>query len=432
VGPEKAIEHIAALVCTNDLCTTDLHEEWRDKSNPASETDQLQGMDTLFKAADNNGGVGPWLVTAEELDDQMRGRVAPILMQRYADRHLAAWIYHRLMTTRLDGAVVDETHASSYLLAPEWLVAYLSRFMTLPTGAVLGFGAAGWDALPTDLPAEAGSARVCDLELQDVGAMRQVARRMDPAQRDESPFLRGWRSRGIDPLAAGFERPGPAIWAMQGNYPEVQESEGRPPVRGLHPLLYPPGALGAEGTPIVLPPCAMTIKCSVQLAGIIGDKAAYHAEGPAALKCLSHVALLISIRDSSIYEALKEPSIYEWRAANWITRCGDGYFRLGPHIPLAQAGNLDDLTLSLELPGSPAVAYSTSRHFYGLERAITAITRLITLLPGDVVSLGPVGPELAIGPDTKATWIRARGSWGAQMELSFDDQRNPAAREKQR
>lgn len=432
VTPDNALDHIAALVCTNDLAILELHEEWRDKSSPASEADQNHGMDTIFKNADNDGGMGPWLVTAEELEDRMRARVAPLVMQRYADRHLAAWIYHRTMAARLDGELVDETRADSYLLGPEWLVSYISRFMMLPVGTVLGFGSAGWDGLPSDPSAEPGSTRTIELEMQDVGTMRQTPRRMAASQRDQSPCLAAWASRGMDPLAADFPRPSPALWAMQGNYPEVQASEGRPPVQHINPLLYPATAMGAEGAPIVLPPCAMTIKCSVHLAAVIGAKPAYHVQGAAALAYIGRIAPMLSIRDSSMQEAIKEPSGYEWRGANFLSRCGEGYFRLGPGRPLDQVGKLDELTLSLELPGQPPATYNTGRYLYGFEQALTAITRLITLMPGDIVSLGPVGAELVLPPETKATWIRAGNSWGAAMEFTFDDQRDPAAREKQR
>ncbi len=64
VPAERASEHIAGLVCLNDMFVHGIHEEFVDKSSPESEMLQNQGLHALYKTADGNGGIGPWVVTS--------------------------------------------------------------------------------------------------------------------------------------------------------------------------------------------------------------------------------------------------------------------------------------------------------------------------------------------------------------------------------
>ena len=426
VPVERAVEHIAGIVCLNDTMTAGTHEGFVDDGSQAARANQNQGLDTLYKNADGNGCMGPWITTSEELEDLMRQRLAPPALERYRKNHLAPWLYNKMMRTRVDDELLDESHTGGYLYGAEWLIAYLSRFMGLPTGSVIGLGSAGWDGIPLNLPAGSEATVQMEVELEDVGTMALSLRRQGPHPSDASPFLDSRAAMGLTPIPAPSDRPGPALWVLQGNYPEVQECEGTPVGREMNPLQYPPASLAEARAPVVLPPHATTIWCSLQLAGVIGSRPVYRAEASRALEHVDRIVVMVAFRDASLGEAIRQPTAYESRAARFLGRCGDGFHRLGPGAPPGALGDLAGLTMSLSLDGGPRRTCRTANYLHRLEEMLAMVSRTTTLLPGDVLSLGPAGPELPITPDLRPASIAVDASWGASLTLALEDQRNPA------
>jgi 2-keto-4-pentenoate hydratase/2-oxohepta-3-ene-1,7-dioic acid hydratase in catechol pathway len=87
--------------------------------------------------------------------------------------------------------------------------------------------------------------------------------------------------------------------------------------------------------------------------------------------------------------------------------------------------------MKLAISGVGQAEYATADYFKGLADMLCLISRFATLLPGDILSLGTAGTELRIPADVRPNSIEVATSWGAAMKMPFEDQRDPAAREKE-
>ena len=79
---------------------------------------RMQGQWTKGKSCDTFGPLGPWLVTANEVDDPQA---------------LALW-------TEVNGHRYQDGNTNTMVYGVQFLVSYLSKFMTLQTGDVVATG----------------------------------------------------------------------------------------------------------------------------------------------------------------------------------------------------------------------------------------------------------------------------------------------------
>jgi len=426
VPREQARAHIAGLVVLNDAYISGLHDEFLGETTTTVWI-QDQGMATLYKAADCAASMGPWVTTSEEFEAVQSLRLHPQAIERYDEHDLAPWIYDRVMTTWVGGEMCDQSHSSAYLWGAEATVAYLSRFMRLRTGTVIGLGSAGWDGVPLRVPKTEGKTVGVSIDLSDAGTLHVQMRRMGRGNEKVSPFTVWRKSMSLNPVPPLRERPGRSFWVMRGNYRDCEVCEGVSLKMGMTPLCYPSQALGEGNEPLRLPPHAGLVQCSVQLAGVIGPDPVYRATAEQALSSLSHIVPVLGLRDTSLKEAIDQPNAYEQRAAYFLGCCGDGFFRMGPSVSLKAVGDLDEQTLSLRIPGIGEATYSTGDYLHSLAPMIAMISRLTTLLPGDVLSLGVAGPELAIPSETRAHSVEVSCSWADSFSVPIDDQRVSAS-----
>ena len=439
---EKAVEHIAGLVCLNDTFLAGGHDEFIDSSSPEAGLHQNQGMHAVYKTGDGSGGIGPWITTAEELERNARARFASQVVDRYEQAHCAGWVYDKLMWTRFNGQTCDESYTNAYLLGAEWMIAYLSRFMTLPTGSIVGLGAAGWDGVGAPSLGEVGDSVEMEVELQEVGALRtRVVRRSDDDSRN-SPLIGKLKALGLDPSIELRKRNDRSLWVLRGNDPA---SDPGVPVTGMNPLLFAPTALRQDDHPVVLPPHATRIHLSVQLAGIVGPEPLYGigrggTEGEEET-CLESLCLLVAIRDDSLVEAVADPIPYEARAGYMLGSCGDGFFRLGRPIAFGELEGMENQSVRLTLPAVGELECRLDGYRFGFADMLAVLTRSITLLPGDILSLGSIGSGLVIPPEKQFgrgdsspedETLEVVASWGPVMRLSFEDQRDERFREVRR
>lgn len=72
-----------------------------------------------------------------------------------------------------------------------------------------------------------------------------------------------------------------------------------------------------------------------------------------------------------------------------VTKAGDGQAPCGPAlVSLDEVGDLSDLRYRTLVNGVVKQDGSTTDYIFGVEEAIASITRVITLVPGDIVSMG--------------------------------------------
>jgi 2-keto-4-pentenoate hydratase/2-oxohepta-3-ene-1,7-dioic acid hydratase in catechol pathway len=132
---ESALDHVAGYACYNDGSVRD----WQ------RHTSQI----TMGKNFDATGGFGPWLVTPDEFGDP-------------AD--------HRI-TTRLNGAVMQDTGVDQLLFPIAYLIHYISTVSTLEVGDVIVTGTSGGVGVRRDPPVFLRAGDVVEVEIDGIGTL---------------------------------------------------------------------------------------------------------------------------------------------------------------------------------------------------------------------------------------------------------------------
>lgn len=392
---QDAWEYVAGFTCINDMYCRSC-QSWFGE-NPSAYEQHAKG--TLDKAVDGCGGIGPALVPRDTIPDP----------------------YNLLTYTRENGLLKNRAYTGSYLIHIEYLIAYLSRFMTLPAGTVISLGAAGWDGVMAYLPKRSREILALEVEIESVGCMRNnLTRSAAESDYASSPFLELQNRRQIANIPMGPSQ-GNNVWMLRGNYQECETVENIPCPASMCPHLLPTLSLADTSSPLIIPPHATNLSLTCQLAGIIG-KSAYHVSKEQAWDYFSGLALMVALHDSSLVEPITRPSCYEQRAAFFLGSCGDGFNRISAPIAVKEIlPRLNDLPMTLQSNGQSASTL-TRDYLHSLADMLVLISHDITLLPGDVLALGPAGASLVI-PEavTVKGPIKAALGDAVRMELFPED-----------
>lgn len=133
---DRALEYVAGYTCYNDGSVRD----WQ------RHTSQI----TMGKNFDSTGGFGPWLVTPDEFGDPSTHRI----------------------TTRLNGATMQDTGVDQLLFPIEYLIHYVSTVSTLEVGDVIVTGTSGGVGVRRDPPVFMKSGDVVEVEIDGIGVLR--------------------------------------------------------------------------------------------------------------------------------------------------------------------------------------------------------------------------------------------------------------------
>jgi 2-keto-4-pentenoate hydratase/2-oxohepta-3-ene-1,7-dioic acid hydratase in catechol pathway len=146
------------------------------------------------------------------------------------------------------------------------------------------------------------------------------------------------------------------------------------------------GALIAHGEPVVIPADATKVQYEGELAVVIGKRARRLSEAEA-LGCV----LGYTIGNDVSERAWQKSDRTLWRAKN-----SDTFKPMGPWIETDV--DLGRLETRVRVNGVETTRFATSDMLFGVAAYISAITRYITLVPGDVIWMGTDGTS----PDLKA------------------------------
>jgi 2-keto-4-pentenoate hydratase/2-oxohepta-3-ene-1,7-dioic acid hydratase in catechol pathway len=145
-------------------------------------------------------------------------------------------------------------------------------------------------------------------------------------------------------------------------------------------------ALIAHGEAVVIPPDATKVQYEGELAVIIGQKARNLSEAEA-LSCV----LGYTIGNDVSERVWQKSDRTLWRAKN-----SDTFKPMGPWIETDV--NLDALETIVRLNGTESLRFATNDMIFGVARYISAMSRYLTLFPGDMIWMGTDGSS----PDLKA------------------------------
>lgn len=147
---EKAMEHAVGYTCVNDVVSN----RWKDDftrnadSNPAF----IDLCTSSFYGRATNGfaPVGPYITTAEEVGDP----------------------YGLMVYSRLSGVLRDRSHTNAMIVGIDEAIAWLSRLVTLPPGAIIYMGTMGVDGYQVYPDQRLGPGDYVEVEFERVGVLR--------------------------------------------------------------------------------------------------------------------------------------------------------------------------------------------------------------------------------------------------------------------
>lgn len=159
------------------------------------------------------------------------------------------------------------------------------------------------------------------------------------------------------------------------------------------PILFnkAPNCVVGPNDNVMLPKTAQKVDWEVELAFVIGDRASNVDEADA----LSHVAGVCICND------VTERHFQTERSGQWTKGKGCPTFGpLGPWlVTLDEAGDLDDLAMTLDVNGRRMQNGSTATMIFRVPYLLSYISTFMTLDPGDVVTTGtPPGVGMAMDP----------------------------------
>ena len=139
-------------------------------------------------------------------------------------------------------------------------------------------------------------------------------------------------------------------------------------------------ALTAHGEPIVIPKDAgERVHYEAELVAVIGKKAKHLSEADA-LSCVLG------------YTIGNDVSERDWQALDrtmWRSKNSDTWKPMGPWIETDV--ELDSLRTIVRVNGEQTVEFPTNKMLFGVATFISAMTRYLTLYPGDVIWMGTEG-----------------------------------------
>jgi ureidoglycolate lyase len=199
------------------------------------------------------------------------------------------------------------------------------------------------------------------------------------------------------PIVSGQPRLGPCVGdvrkfvAIGLNYADHAAEAGLP--IPAEPVVFSKwsSCIAGPDDDVVLPPGSQKTDWEVELGVVIGSVARRVAESAA----LEHVAGYCVVNDLSEREWQAE------RGGSWDKGKGfDGFGPIGPWLVTRdEVAEVQALELWLELDGRRMQQGSTARMIFGVAEIVAYCSRIMTLLPGDVITTGtPPGVGLGMKP----------------------------------
>ncbi len=139
IAPERALDHVAGAM----LCNEGTIRDW---------TRHGKFNVTQGKNWDASGSIGPWLVTADEID-------------------LAKPLH---ITTKINGELTQDDTTASMIRPFSELIAYVSTFMTLKPGDIMITGTPVKLAPRSDPPRWLKPGDVVEIEVPQIGVLRNT------------------------------------------------------------------------------------------------------------------------------------------------------------------------------------------------------------------------------------------------------------------
>ncbi len=403
VSMENAMQYVAGFTVVNDMCqglyaekinalkaeagdcVADEKERSRRSLAVGSPVDgeDIYGILSASwsgKYADRMCGIGPWMVTPDEVGD----------------------VYDLIATCCCNDQKLGRGHTGSLLVGVERAISYYSRFATLFPGDIIHFGAVGKDGYGVSPEAIAAGEGVFSAEFEGIGRLELHTVFHDKAAEAAAP------PRRRQTVPAAPQSPADLDAIRLRNFYLVYGNSRRPGPNGLQPRPYPrflcvPGsAVGSCRAPSEFN--TPELSAGAEVCAVIG-RTIRGCSATNVMEAVAGIAPMLVLENRSLQLDRQRARIAfdrEWALPEMYGRWGDAS-NLVPdsYLPEVSPGNL---VLRLDTPcGSQE--YRFSDYVLGLTDVLSFINSYITLYPGDVVSLGALGEAIDLAPE-----LERRGS----------------------
>lgn len=183
----------------------------------------------------------------------------------------------------------------------------------------------------------------------------------------------------------------PAVYCAGANFADhVAEMGEKPEARAYH-FVSPPATLSGHLHDVATPDLDGTLDWEVELAAIIAKP----TRGVSAAEALDYVAGYAVSNDVSVRGPIMWHPIF---GADWmVAKNGQGLTPLGPSlVPAMFVADPQNLTMSLTVNGITRQDSTTAQMLVTVAEQIESLSRVVELLPGDVILTGtPSGTAAA-------------------------------------
>ncbi|MHA7984453.1 fumarylacetoacetate hydrolase family protein [Rathayibacter sp. CAU 1779] len=372
---ERAMEHVAGFTVVNDVSGSHYFRAANEDADPSyrlpAEYDDWFAQVTASwagKMADAMCPIGPYLVTKDEVGDP----------------------YDLLVWTRQDGLRRDRSHTAGTLMGIERVISWYSSFAALHPGDIIHFGTMGVDGLPVGPGAVRRGDCTLGAEIERVGTLVNPVELADPDADDdpsEHPsfavrqLARDGGGALVDPTA-WMPKDARHLYTAFGNHATTEFR----PIAQPRFLSAPASALSRSGDVVELPSRATELTAAVELCLVVG-RLTHRVSVEDAFDHLLGLAPMLSLTDRSLGTGIaKEGRAAERAIPAVYGRWADGFNVVGP-ITRVAADDWSDSTMTVDAVGATGSA-TTGGYVASPSELVSAISSMITLFPGDVISLG--------------------------------------------
>lgn len=409
---ERAMDHVAGYTVVNDVSGTHYYgivpgNAGHGYSLPEQYSDWLYQVTASWggKKADTLAPMGPYLVTKDEVGDP----------------------YNLLMYTRQSGRTRDRAHSGATLLGVERVIEWYSSFASLYPGDVIHFATMGVDGLPVFPDELADPSTRLEVEIEQVGTLVNPVAVADDAARPRVGLSSHPSYAVREVAAAGLSADVSAdTWIVEsarhvytsfGNAESAAQSLGLPRLDVPRFLNGPSSSLAASGAVVEIPPRANDLVIGVELAVVVRALASEVEDGRDVI--LGYTPL-ISVCDQSFADAVVEPARVGERGIPAVYgRWADGFNVVSERPAALPAHDWRDRAMAIRV-GDTVVDGSTAEYLAGPDTLISTVSAMITLFPGDVVTLGSTAAQLRVRRDQYASGLVVRASIEGLGEVHAD------------
>lgn len=391
---QEAMEYVAGYTIVNDMCHSLYAEcinEIKDKakenkmskeemSKIARESGSFFADEDIYtilssswsgKISDRMCSVGPWIVTPDEIGDP----------------------YDLVVNTKRNGEKLGRGHTCALLVGIERAIAYYSSFATLYPGDIIHLGAVSKDGYGFKTPA-ASTESCIQSEIESIGTLNTRAtlvnrikeKSLPPKNRMLSDLKEIKSLKFIDSLKLNN------MYNVYGNTLREWQERRLAPKPFPRFLCVPGNSVGT--TKVQTDIFTGNIRISAELCAIIG-KTARGIKKQDTISCISAFCPMICLEDKSLMDQFKNANIaFEREVAlpEIYGRWGDAY-NIVPEKFVEPDALVRDNLVTLKA-GDKSETYNTKDYYLWFDEVISFISTHITLYPGDIVTLGNLGPAI--------------------------------------